>query len=230
MTIIDNYRRIENEIRERAIKTGRDPEEIKIISVSKTFPYSDIQEAIDSGITLFGENKVQEANEKIPRLKGDFTFHMIGHLQTNKAKDAVRLFDLIHSVDKAETALKINNEALKNGKIQRVLIQIKTSDESTKSGILPENAVELAENILGLENIKLEGIMSIGPLTDDKNLTRKSFIETADTLTEINRSLSLDLKELSMGMSGDYLIAVEEGATMIRIGTAIFGKRSYQYE
>jgi len=228
MTILDNYRQIEDEINEKALKTGRNPDGIKIISVSKTFPYSDIQEAIDSGITIFGENKVQEAKDKIPRLHGNFSFHMIGHLQSNKAKEAVKLFDLIHSVDKPETALKINNEAVKNNKIQRVLIQVKTSDETTKSGILPEEAVRLAEYILNLENVKLEGVMSIGPLTDDHNLTKKSFIETADTLKKINCSLSLNLSEISMGMSGDYLMAVEEGATMIRVGTAIFGKRSYK--
>lgn len=230
MTIIDNYKRICDEISEKALKAGRRPGEIRIISVSKTFPYTDVQEAIDSGITLFGENKVQEARDKIPHLHGDFVFHMIGHLQSNKAKDAVKLFDLIHSIDKEETARKVNDEAAKLNKIQRVLIQVKTSDESTKSGISPEGAARLAEYILSLENLKLEGVMSIGPLTDDAVLTRKSFIETADTLRRINMSLSLDLKELSMGMSGDYLMAVEEGSTMVRIGTAIFGIRSYLNE
>jgi pyridoxal phosphate enzyme (YggS family) len=227
MTIIDNYRRIRDEISEKAQKTGRKPEDIKIISVSKTFSLHEIQEAIDSGINLFGENKIQEAKEKIPNLRGKFQFHMLGHLQTNKAKDAVKLFEMIHSIDKADTALKVNNEAFKISKIQRVLIQIKTSDEETKSGISPDQAVKLAEYVATLRNLKLEGVMSIGPLTDDKNLTTKSFRETADTLTKINQSLGLNLNEISMGMSGDYLIAIEEGATMLRIGTAIFGKRSY---
>lgn len=227
MTIIDNYKRIRDEISEKAQKTGRKPEDIKIISVSKTFSLHEIQEAIDSGINLFGENKIQEAKEKIPNLRGKFQFHMLGHLQTNKAKDAVKLFEMIHSIDKADTALKVNNEAFKISKIQRVLIQIKTSDEETKSGISPDQAVKLAEYVATLRNLKLEGVMSIGPLTDDKNLTTKSFRETADTLTKINQSLDLNLNEISMGMSGDYLIAIEEGATMLRIGTAIFGKRSY---
>ncbi len=227
MNIIDNYRRIREEINEKALKTGRNPDNIKIISVSKTFPYADIQEAIDSGITLFGENKVQEAILKLPHLHGNFNFHMLGHLQTNKAKDAVKLFEMIHSIDKVETALKVNNEALKNNKIQRILIQIKTSEEETKSGISPDEAVKLAEYIISLKNLRLEGVMSIGQLTDDSKLAEKSFKETADTLININRNLSLNLKELSMGMSGDYLMAVEHGATMLRIGTAIFGKRSY---
>jgi len=227
MTIIDNYRKIQDEIAEKAVKTGRNPEDIKIISVSKTFPYTDIQEAIDSGVTLFGENKVQEAIAKVFQLHGNFNIHMLGHLQTNKAKDAVKLFDMIHSIDKAETALKVNNEALKINKIQRVLIQIKTSDEETKTGIIPADALRLAEYIITLQNLKLEGVMSIGPHTDDLRLTSKSFKETTDTLIKINKSLSLNLKEISMGMSGDYLMAIEEGATMVRIGTAIFGKRSY---
>jgi len=227
MTIIDNYRRIKDEINEKAVKSGRTPEDIKIIAVSKTFPITDVQEAVDSGITLFGENKVQEAKEKISHLHGDFNFHMLGHLQTNKVKDAVKLFDMIHSIDNAGTALKIDNESLKIGKIQRVLLQIKTSDEETKSGINPDDAVNLAEYIINLKNLKLEGVMSIGPLTDDIRLTSKSFKETADTLNRINRSLSINMSEISMGMSGDYLMAVEEGATILRIGTAIFGKRSY---
>ncbi len=152
---------------------------------------------------------------------------MLGHLQTNKVKDAVKLFEIIHTIDKDETALKVNNEAFKISKIQRVLIQIKTSDEETKSGISSDEAVKLAEYIISLANLKLEGVMSIGPHTDNMSLTRKSFVETSDTLNKINSSLSLNLKEISMGMSGDYLIAIEEGATMLRIGTAIFGKRSY---
>lgn len=227
MTIIDNYRKIKDEISEKALKTGRKPEDIKIISVSKTFSLHEIQEAIDSGIHLFGESKIQEAKEKIPNLRGDFQFHMLGHLQTNKAKDAVKFFEMIHSIDKTDTALKVNNEAFKISKIQRILIQIKTSDEETKSGISPDQAVKLAEYITTLKNLKLEGVMSIGPLTDDKNLTSKSFRETSNTLAKINHSLALSLNEISMGMSDDYLMAVEEGATILRIGTAIFGKRSY---
>lgn len=227
MNIIDNYRKIRERINDKALSTGRNPDDIKIISVSKTFPYTDIQEAIDSGITLFGENKVQETILKLPHLHGNFNFHMLGHLQTNKAKDAVKLFEMIHSIDKEETALKVNNEALKINKVQRILIQIKTSEEETKSGIFPAEAIKLAEYITSLKNLRLEGVMSIGPLTDDSKITERSFKETADTLIYINRTLSLNLKELSMGMSGDYLMAVEHGATMLRIGTAIFGKRSY---
>jgi len=226
MHIIDNYNKIREKIDQTAIRIGRSPSDIKIISVSKTFSYKSIQEAIDSGISIFGESKIQEAKNKIQILTGKFVFHMIGHLQSNKSKEAVHLFDLIHSIDKIETASKLNTEAAKINKIQNILIQIKTSDESTKSGISPDEAVDLASHIIELKNLKLEGVMSIGPLTDDLTITKKSFHETSSTLARINRELSLNLNELSMGMSGDYLSAVEEGATMVRIGTAIFGNRS----
>ena len=228
MSIIENYNRIGSLIDDTALRIGRTPSDIKIVSVSKTFDYTRVQEAIDCGINLFGENKIQEAKMKLPLLHGSFIFHMIGHLQSNKAKDAVQLFDLIHSIDKKETATKVDSEAEKIGKIQKVLIQIKTSGEDTKSGILPDGALDLASHIAGLKHLKLEGVMSIGPLTDDPGITRKSFRETAGILEKINRELTLDLAEISMGMSGDYLAAVEEGSTIVRIGSAIFGTRSVQ--
>ncbi|HNX23872.1 MAG TPA: YggS family pyridoxal phosphate-dependent enzyme [Spirochaetota bacterium] len=227
MTIIDNYNKIKDTINETALKCGRNPDMIKIISVSKTFDMLTIQEAIDSGIRIFGENRIQEANEKFPQLKGNFELHMIGHLQSNKAREAVSLFEVIHSIDKVSTALKLDSEAEKKGKIQRVLIQLKTTDEVTKSGAGQSEIFSIAESISGMKNLKLEGLMSIGPNTADKNLIRKSFIETAETLDIINSRLNLSLKELSMGMSGDYTIAIEEGATIVRIGSAIFGNRDY---
>lgn len=227
MAILDNYNRISDIINETAIKCGRNPDAIRIISVSKTFDAGIIQEAINSGIRLFGENKVQEAHEKFPGLSGVYELHMIGHLQSNKVRDAVNLFELIHSIDKASTALKLNMEAEKNDKIQRVLLQLKTTDEVTKYGADSDEIISIAETISEFKNLKLEGIMSIGPNTDDKILIQKSFIETAKTLDIINNRLHLNLTELSMGMSGDYTIAVKEGATMVRIGSAIFGNRDY---
>lgn len=227
MTIIDNYNKIKDTINETALKCGRNPDMIKIISVSKTFDMLTIQEAIDSGIRIFGENRIQEANEKFPQIKGNFELHMIGHLQSNKTREAVSLFEVIHSIDKVSTALKLDSEAEKKGKIQRVLIQLKTTDEVTKSGAGQSEIFSIAESISGMKNLKLEGLMSIGPNTADKNLIRKSFIETAETLDIINSRLNLSLKELSMGMSGDYTIAIEEGATIVRIGSAIFGNRDY---
>jgi PLP dependent protein len=228
MSIIENYNRILDEIHGIAASCGRNPEEIKIITVSKTFDGTVVQSAIDAGIKLFGENKVQEARTKIPVLKGDFIFHMIGHLQSNKAKDAVRMFDMIHSIDSISTAAKVDIEAGGAGKTQKVLIQVNASGENSKSGVSPSSAVELAKDIIGLKNLDLGGLMTMAPFTEDRELIRSSFRKTRETLELINGALNLKLRELSMGMSSDYRIAVEEGATLVRIGTAIFGHRTVE--
>ncbi len=228
MSLLDNYNKIQESVVESALKCGRNPDEIRIISVSKTFSSHLVQEAINSGIRIFGENRIQEAEKKIAELTGNFEFHMIGHLQSNKTRDALRLFELIHSIDKVTTAEKLNNDAEKTGKIQRILIQLKTTDEETKYGLSSDEIISVAESISKLKNLKLEGIMSIGPNTTDNALIQKSFIETAKMFDTLNKALGLDLKELSMGMSGDYTIAIKEGATMLRIGSAIFGNRNYK--
>lgn len=228
MNIYDNYKSIIDSINERALKCSRDPQSIKVVAVSKTFAAETVQKAINSGIKLFGENKIQEAKNKIPLLKGNFDFHMIGHLQSNKSKDAVKLFSLIHSIDSFSTAEKINKEAANSAKVQNILIQINSSGENTKSGIPPDQAVDLAGSIIELKNLNLKGVMTIGPLTDNKSDIIKSFSLTVKTMERINRELSINLAEISMGMSDDYLIAIEEGSTLVRIGSAIFGGRSYQ--
>lgn len=221
----DRYKKIQDQVISTAIRSGRDPGEIRILAVSKTVPAPAIQTAIDSGLTLFGENRIQEAREKIKLLHGNFTMHMIGHLQSNKSSDAVKLFDLIHSIDKITTARAINHEAEKTGKVQKILIQIKTVNEDTKSGISPEESLKLAENILSLGNLDLQGVMTIGPLTDDSRVTRRAFRDTAAVLSKINSEFGLNIRVISMGMSGDFGIAVEEGSTILRIGSSIFGTR-----
>lgn len=225
MNIADRYRKIKDDIYTAARNCGRNPDEISIMAVSKTLPHTVVQDAIDSGITLFGENRIQEAKTKIGLLHGSFSLHMIGHLQSNKSADAVKLFDMVHSIDKISTARALDAEAEKAGKIQKILIQIKTYDEDTKSGISPEKSPELAENILLLKNIELQGVMTIGPLTGDKAITRRAFRDTAAVLMELNRKFGLNMRQVSMGMSGDYTIAVEEGSTIVRIGSLIFGAR-----
>jgi PLP dependent protein len=226
MSIIDNYTRIEKEIATIAAASGRNPGGIRIIAVSKTFDESAVQEAIDAGIRVFGENKVQEAKRKIPSLRGDFTFHMVGHLQSNKARDAVLLFDLIHSIDKIETAEAVDREAGRTGKRQKVLIQVNTSGEESKSGIAPDSARDLAARVMDLENLDLRGFMTMAPFTDDEGAIRDTFRAAKRLLEEVNGSQGFALAELSMGMSSDYRIAVEEGATLVRIGTALFGHRN----
>lgn len=225
MNYYNNYIKIKNSVNECASRLSRDTDSIKILSVSKTFSHAEVQDAINSGITLFGENKIQEAKSKIPLLSGNFDFHMIGHLQSNKAKDAVKLFSMIHSIDTISTAEKVNRAALNLGKVQDILIQINSSGEESKSGIDPARGVDLAGAISEMKNLHLKGIMTIGPLTENESSIHKAFTLTRRTLENINRELKLSLKEISMGMSHDYLIAVEEGATIIRIGSAIFGGR-----
>jgi PLP dependent protein len=227
MSIFENYRKICEDVERISASMGRNPGSIKIVAVSKTFPPEAVQEAIDHGISLFGENKVQEAKQKTAMIKGDFAMHLVGHLQSNKVKDAVKIFDIIHSIDKISTALKTDEEANKINKIQKILVQVNTSGEESKSGIEPDGTINICKNILSLRNAELIGLMTIGPLTEDANSIRSSFRMLKILLNETNAKLGLNMKELSMGMSSDYKIAIEEGATLLRIGSAIFGQRTY---
>ncbi len=228
MSIIDNFSVIQKNIAESAKLSCRNPNEIQIIAVSKNFSSETIQEAVNLGIKIFGENRVQETKKKFPLITGAYSLHMIGHLQSNKAKDAVKLFEVIHSIDKIETAEKVNREAAKINKKQKILIQINSSGEKTKSGIFPENTLNIIEAVADMQNMEILGLMTMAPFTDDEDTIRRSFRLTRELLNSVNLKLGLNLKELSMGMSSDYRIAIEEGATMVRIGTAIFGKRNYQ--
>ncbi len=223
--ILDNYSALVKEVASAAESCGRDPGSIRILAVSKTVAASTIQEAIDLGIRLFGENRVQEAGSKISELRGDFSFHLVGHLQSNKAGDAVRLFDVIHSIDKAGTAEKVEREAERAGKKQKILIQVNTSGEDTKSGVSPDKAIDLCTAAVQMRHLELLGLMTIGPFTDDTMRVRVAFAALRKLLEECNSRLGLEMRELSMGMSSDYRIAIEEGATMLRIGTALFGSR-----
>ena len=227
MGIIENYKIIRKEIEKTADEKNLSADDIKIIAVSKTHPVETLQEAINSGIPILGENKIQEAKTKFPQLAGDFEFHFIGHLQSNKSKEAVKFFDLIHSIDKASTAEKVNSEAKKIDKIQRILVQVNSSKETAKSGVEPDKLLNLIEDIADLENVQLCGLMTMAPFTSDETIIRDCFKLTHDLLLRVNDELKMNLKELSMGMSSDYLIAIEEGSTMVRIGTAIFGNRNY---
>ena len=227
MGICENYNAIREDVDRAALACGRTPESVKVIAVSKTFPASDINEAIACGIREFGESKIQEVKDKMPLLSGDFSLHLIGHLQSNKAKEAVKFFDLIHSIDKESTARKVDLEAAAAGKIQRILLQVNTSGEESKSGCAPEDAVELCRKISQLQNIRVEGLMTIGRAADTVDSVKQSFSLLRNLRGMMRDSTGLALDELSMGMSGDYKTAIEEGATMLRIGSAIFGYRTY---
>ena len=214
-----------------ALRTGRNPEEIKLIAVTKSQSIDKIKEASQLGLRIFGENRVQEAKIKIEALKEfiaqwkmNIEWHMIGHLQSNKVKEAVRLFEIIHSMDSEKLAILINKEAEKVGKIQRVLIQVKLSQEESKYGVNIDKIEELMEFCTNLPNLKVEGLMTIPPYFENPEDSRPYF-KNLRQIKEILSQKGYCLKELSMGMSNDFEVAIEEGATMVRIGTALFGQR-----
>ncbi len=191
-----------------------------IIAVTKYHTVDEMREVYKAGLSNFGENRVIDAIEKINLLEEEITsnshYHLIGHLQSNKVNKAVGVFDLIHSVDSMELAGRIDNVARQKGIVQKVLIQVNNAREEQKFGIAPSQLESLINNILGLQNLSLEGLMTIAPLTDDTTLIKKLFSQMRELKDAYN------LKELSMGMSNDYKIALEEGATMIRLGRTLF--------
>ncbi len=227
--LLENASAVFKKMSHAAMRAGRRPEDVRLVAVTKTVGIDEIRKAADIGLRVFGENKIQEAKEKIANLKFEISnsnieWHLIGHLQRNKAKYAVGLFELIHSLDSEELAVDLNKEAEKAGKIQRVLIQVKLSSEEAKSGIPEQQLPLLVEKVTRLENLKLEGLMTIPPFFDEPEPTRP-FFKRLRELREGLEEKGYVLPELSMGMSNDYEVAIQEGATLVRIGTAIFGER-----
>ena len=231
MDLKENIIAVNSRIAEAANRSGRSPEDIKLVVVTKTRSINIIESAIDFDIRYIGENKVQEAEQKIPLLQDKIDeFHFIGHLQTNKIRKLLALKpDLIHSIDNFKTATKLNDHMLELDLIQEILIQVNTSGEETKSGVEPDLAIELIKNIRGLSNIKIMGLMTIGLLTSDQSKIRDCFRRLKDLATEVmeKKISNTEMKYLSMGMTDDFEIAIEEGANIVRIGSAIFGPRSY---
>jgi hypothetical protein len=228
MTIALNLASIQERIRKAALRSGRDPAGIRLVAVSKTVAAENIQGAIAAGITILGENYVQEARDKIARVERQVAWHFIGHLQSNKAKYAVDLFSMVHSVDRLSLAEALDQEAHKQGKILPVLIQVNISGEESKSGINPQGALQLLERIAGLQHLSVQGLMTMPPWFDDPEDARPYFISLRKLRDELvsKKIPGVSLPELSMGMSGDFEVAIEEGATLVRIGTAIFGPRN----
>ena len=220
---------VKNRIRKLAIDCQRDPQSIRLVAVSKTMSTKRVKEAIDAGVEILGENYIQEAREKIDRLSSyPVSWHFIGRLQTNKAKYAVRLFDLIHSVDSFKLAVELNKQAKKVGKVQDILIQINVGQEVSKSGASPKEAFDLVKNIGRLENLCLRGLMTMPPFFNEPQKVRPYFSSLCDLRDRIKAMMptSVPANELSMGMTNDFEVAIQEGATLLRIGTAIFGERN----
>ena len=219
---------INDRIRQAAAAAVRAPESVRLVAVSKTHPADRVREAVACGQAVFGENYIQEARDKVAALYDTpAQWHFIGHLQTNKAKYAVRLFELIHSVDSLRLAEAINKEAAKTGKTQRILIQVNISGEETKSGTAPEETRELVRKAIALPHLRVEGLMTMPPYFDDPVRARPFFRRLREIRDAIVAAApGHPLPELSMGMTGDFETAIAEGATLVRIGTAIFGERS----
>ncbi|MCJ7552776.1 MAG: YggS family pyridoxal phosphate-dependent enzyme [Ignavibacteriaceae bacterium] len=225
--IAENLARIRNNIAIRCDKLSRSPDEVRLIAVTKYFGVDTIEEAVSAGLTDFGENKAQELNLKFEKLANKVTWHFIGTLQKNKVKYAVKAAEFIHSVDSYELADEINLRAAKLNKVQKILLEVNTSSEESKSGLITEEDVlKLTEYCFKKENINLIGLMTMAPFTENEKTIRNCF-SSLRVMKEILNKNGFNLTELSMGMTNDYEIAVEEGATMLRIGSAIFGERNY---
>jgi PLP dependent protein len=227
--LLERIKNIYRKISSAAIRSGRDPFDVRLVAVTKTVPVGRIKAAVDLGLRVLGENRVQEAQEKISdsTLQGtdyNIEWHMIGHLQKNKARAAVELFELIHSLDSVDLAKSLQQHAEKAGKIQRVLIEVKLSGEESKHGVARENLMDLIAAVSGMKNLKLEGMMTIPPFFDNPEMARPFFRELRKLRDKAEKD-GYKLSELSMGMTNDYEVAILEGATLVRIGTGIFGER-----
>lgn len=223
-SIRENFLRVMERIAKASLRSGRDPDDIKLVAVSKTVDTIRIKEAIDAGVKILGENYVQEAHKKIEEIGRNVSWHFIGHLQSNKAKFAVKLFDMIHSIDGFSLAEELDRRAKREEKVIKVMIEVNLSGEETKFGVGEEGAIELAKKLLELKNLEIIGLMTMPPYFDNPEMSRPYFVRLRE-LKDIMIKEGIPLKELSMGMSNDFEIAIEEGATFVRIGTAIFGPR-----
>lgn len=228
--VAENISDVRREINEAAGKAGRDPAEITLMAVTKTFPVQAVKAAFDSGITLFGENKVQELLEKLPSLDmNGRSAHIIGHLQTNKVKYIIDKVDMIESVDSVHLAREIDKQAAKIGKKMDVLIEVNVGAEESKSGISEKDVPEFLNAMKEFVHVNVKGFMAIPPYFEDREKTRPYFTEMRKLFVDnaAKKSDNIDMRILSMGMSSDFDIAIEEGSTLVRVGTKIFGKRKY---
>lgn len=223
--IATRLRYVRSQIETAARKVGRDPDSVKLVAVTKMVEIDEIQEAAQAGVVAFGENYVQEGLKKIGQVKSVREWHFIGHLQSNKVKYVLGIFDLIHSVDRLSLAEQIQKRAEQRGLTQQILIQVNISGEESKSGVERDEALSLVTRIKEFPGITLRGLMTMPPYFDDPEKSRPYFRILREIRDEAERKCSVSLPELSMGMSGDYQVAIDEGATIIRIGTAIFGPR-----
>jgi pyridoxal phosphate enzyme (YggS family) len=217
---------IREQIAAAAGRAGRSPDEVTLLAVSKTHPPEAILEALEAGQTLFGESKVQEARAKVPLLPGRARWHFIGHLQKNKIRQALPLFELFHGIDSLELARDLDRIGGEAGLFPRVLLEVNVAGESSKFGFQPARLRSELEELLALERVQIGGLMTIAPYALEPEASRPHFVALRDLRDTLEDEFRVPLPELSMGMSGDFAVAIEEGSTLVRVGTALFGSRS----
>jgi pyridoxal phosphate enzyme (YggS family) len=225
-SIAENLERVREQIAQAAAKAGRVVDDVELVAISKTHDAAKVRKAIEAEQSLFGESRVQEARVKIPELPSNLRWHFVGHLQKNKIRHALPLFELIHSVDSLALAQDINRIAEEDGLHPRVLLEVNVAGEGSKFGFTPEKLREDLENLLALPRLSILGLMTIPPIAEEAEASRKYFVELRELRDRLQTEFHVDLAQLSMGMTQDFAIAVEEGATLVRVGTAIFGERS----
>jgi len=224
-SVLDNLERVREQIARAAAKSSRTADDVELVAITKTHPAEKVREAIEAGQTLFGESRVQEARAKIPELPSSVRWHFVGHLQKNKIRHALPLFEMIHSADSLSLAQEMNRIAEEEGMHPRVLLEINLAGEGSKFGFAPNTLREQMEELLALPRLSILGLMCIPPIAEDAEASRKYFVELRELRDRLQTEFLVDLAQLSMGMTQDYAIAVEEGATLVRVGTAIFGER-----
>jgi len=225
-SIAENLAQVREKIAEAATTADRGVDDIRLVAISKTHDAEKIQETVEAGQILFGESRVQEARAKIPQLPSNLHWHFVGHLQKNKIRHALPLFEVIHSVDSLALAQDIDRVAEEEGLHPRVLLEVNVAGEGSKFGFEPGKLREQLETLLGLARLQVEGLMCIPPIAEEAEASRKYFVALRDTRDSLEKEFNLKLPQLSMGMTNDFVVAVEEGATLVRVGTAIFGERS----
>ena len=226
VSIAENLDRVRERIAHAAAKSGRSTSDVELVVITKTHPVEKVREAIDAGQTLFGESRVQEARAKIPELPSNVRWHFVGHLQKNKVRHALPLFEMIHSVDSLALAQDMNRIAQEEGLHPRLLLEVNVAGEWSKFGFAPDKLREQMEALLALPRLSILGLMTIPPLAEEAEASREYFVQLREVRDHLQTDFRVDLALLSMGMTQDFPIAVEEGATLVRVGTAIFGERS----
>jgi PLP dependent protein len=225
MDIAENLERVCEQVRQAAIKAARAVDQIELVAITKTHPAERVREAVQAGHRLFGESRVQEARAKIPELPSNLRWHFVGHLQKNKIRHALPLFELFHGVDSFGLAQEMSRIAAEEGMHPRMLLEINVAEEGSKFGFRAESLRAEIESLLALPRLSIEGLMCIPPLAEEPEASRKFFVQLRELRNSLEKEFDVKLPHLSMGMTQDFWIAVEEGATLVRVGTAIFGER-----